>query len=414
MAAEISVSRMKAYFQCPRYAYLERHLPYQTDYPRLAGVQIHQHIQEIEKPVRPAYLCSSCNKKATLKQAAANCCRQCQGEIVTSTRRFHFQTPQAMIGSWNYRWAKALTEATQNGWLVKVDRDVAVRYFGIGRLCLTNYWKAFAELPRPKLVEKRYSYLMPSGTRLTGVLDQIREVTLERIVQVRPELMVDGRLREGFDPMVVVDCKSGFFTYDMDGYLKEISPTADPPTDKQRALWQYSLHEDIQPTAYLWLYSQAHQGRQPVWFEWCHLRSGSKFVTWRDQRDFQEFDMSVKAVINGIQAEDFPKRVDSYACRRCDRVAPCRGERPFYYISPEPLAAGFIGAPSLPPLTIETRPTNVVISPVKQLRLRVTVPRVKQDPPPLIRYDQVELPPQPRYVVKNPPWEDLPEGSDMA
>lgn len=413
MAAEISVSRTNAYLKCPRYAYLERHLPHQTDYPRLAGVQIHQHIQEIEQPVKSVYLCHNCDKKVTLKQAAANCCRQCQGEVVTFSRRFRFQTPEAMIGSWNHRWAKALTEATKNGWLLKVDHEVAKSYFGIGRACLNNYWQAFADLPRPRLVEKRYSSLMPNGIKLTGVIDQVREVTLDRIAQVRPELVVDDRLNESFDPVVIIDYKSGFFTYDLDGYQKKVSPTAAAPTDRQRASWQYSLLEDLQPTAYLWLYAQAHQRRQPVWFEWCHLRSGKKFITWREQRDFQELIASTRAVVNGIQAQDYPKRVDQRICRFCDRIAPCRGERPFYYVPAEPLMTGFIGASTSPAPIIEARPTNVVIPPIRQLRLKVAVPRVKQEPSPLIKFDQIE-PPQPKYVINNPPWEELPTGLDLA
>ncbi len=201
-------------------------------------------------------------------------------------------------------------------------------YGKIGWFCIKNYWNQNISKPQPWHVEKRIEAQLFPMVTFVGVMDQIRKIDLEKIKDIRPELFVDGKLHDDYDPVVIIDYKTVRESYDPRKFDPDISSL-------KLAAHQFELHEDLQVTAYYWLYLQYYK-KLPVGFYWYHLRDGKAFLTYRTKADFKTFLETMQFVVDGIYAESFPKHVGRH-CKRCDYFEACaalRKDRPLMVTEP--------------------------------------------------------------------------------
>jgi len=272
--------------ECPK-SYWFTHilkLPGKTDYPRLMGSTAHRFVAKMHSSTRnPLY----------------------------------YQTLDNARKAWFWTWRYALEKNVPNMLVQSKEKDK--EYGAAGLFCINNYWKQNIDKPAPLYVEKRYEIPLFPMVTFVGIFDQIREMPFDKIAHIRPELIVNGRLTEGYDPVILVDLKTGRESYNPRKFNPDISNLA-------LAAHQFELHEDLQVTAYYWLYFQVH-GKLPIAFYWYHLRDGKAFMTYRNKSDFQTFLEIMKYVVNGIKAESYPKHVAAH-CRRCDFFQECAALRP--------------------------------------------------------------------------------------
>lgn len=345
----LSVSSLKLYLSCGRKYFFYKHpdVAKHTDYPRLCGSTVHSHIQAFYRATK-------------------------------TPRPFYFQSKQSAIGAWFNRWQRAVEEAVKKGQLIRRNPDLDKEYGEIGAICIAQYWEGNIEKARPLMVEKRFEHTFHPALGLVGVMDQVRRVPENYIERHRPELMQEG-LNPDYDPVVIVDLKTHRFGYDT-ARLKN-------PTEYERMREQYNLHEDLQATAYTFLYFQA-TGKMPIGFLWYHLRSGTTFFTYREEEDFLNLLLVVNHVVGNLAAESFPKNSTTENCRSCDYVPECWEKKIFPIASAEPIAGEYVGAEFIPNL-IETDPN-------RQKRMNLKIPRERAAKP-----EEVDsrIP-----VLRNLPW----------
>jgi len=362
----VSVTQFKRYQTCPRQWFYGNHpdIPKKTDYSRLCGIAVHQHIRQLHQPPK-------------------------------EPRPFFFKTKRSALGAWYHRWHREVDKATQQR-LMRADEKATDNYFLIGSRCVSKYWDANINLPRPLETEKTYREPLDVGGRragiLVGVVDQVRSVSLEWIRRHRPELVVNDRLDETFSPVVIVDFKTGEFSYDVEELRKKSQRNLErEPTIEEQVFMQYELHEDLQPTAYTFLYEKT-TGKKPVGVLWNHLRSGALFFTFRDERDYHTLFETVDHFLNNLAAQSFPKHV-GYQCSRCDYLLPCREDRPFLLSKPTSLSEGGEQCMCVP--------TIVKKDPVQQLTLGLQQPRAQHSLP-IVTPSSEERP----IVLRNLPWDE--------
>ena len=355
MARTLSVSDLMNYMFCPAYLYFEDSpdVPKTVDYPLLCGTEVHHAIQELET------------------------------RETAEPRRFYYTTRKAAIGGWHNRWSRALEREGTH--LVQPDKEQEDQYRKVGIWCIGNYWDANEKKPRPDAVERPYQWPVGRGWTLRGRIDQVRTASLAWIAGFRPDLVVDGELKPGYTPVVLIDHKTSLKDYDA-WRLKE-NPTA---VDWVRH--QFPLHIGLQATAYTWLYEK-NTGLRPVGFIWYHLRSGKVFPTFREERDYWRLFRVVKHVIENLEAESFPPN-DGEHCRKCRHYEPCWEDR--YFLIGEP------GELPESPLDVQMVPNTVKKSPETQLLLNVKKLRLKGEKPPLVAKE-----PKP-IVLRSTPWNGLP------
>jgi hypothetical protein len=254
-----------------------------------------------------------------------------------------------------------LETAKAEGKLLVEDAERENQYRYIGKACLEKYWHSNINLARPLEIETRYSHVFPGRCQLVGVFDQVREVSLEFIKANRPELVVGGKLIDGYEPTVIVDCKTSYGSYDTNRFKQDPSLT-------ERIRAQFELHENLQATTYTFLREQ-RTGYKPVGFFWYHLRSGKTFFTFRTERDYETLFSIIDHVLDNMEAMSYPKHV-SNLCRYCDFLEPCRDDRPFLVTDPE-------AAPGVAQLDLI--PNLKVKKDFRQPRLRLQVPREKRE-----------------------------------
>ena len=282
----LSESLAETYLGCPKKYWFShvRKLPEKTDYQRLMGITVHRFIAKMHS---------------------------------SRQNPLYYQTVDNARKAWFWTWRYTLEKNGPN-MLVHSKKDG--EDFGVaGWICIDNYWKRNIDEPAPLHVEKRYEMPLFPMVKFAGRLDQIRAMPLEKIADIRPELIVNGRLIEGYDPVAIIDLKTGKESYDPRRFNPDI-------TDLALAAYHFELHENLQITAYCWLYFQVY-GRLPVAFYWYHLRSGKAFMTYRNKSDFQTFLEIMKYVANGIKAESYPKH-PTPRCRKCDYFQECAALRP--------------------------------------------------------------------------------------
>lgn len=313
-----SYSKLGSYMECPKMFYFSYILGLGKleDYARLCGTLVHQFVKELYKPTKDG-------------------------------RPFWYKTKQSMIKAWFIRWKLLLEKEAGN--IQVIDEKKANEYGTTGAVCLANYWEINQNRPRPIASEKRFTARLASGIKILGIFDQLREVSLEYIQRVRPDLVVDGQLHPDYNPVVIVDLKTNRF-----------GPKPRDVSDIENARKQMQLHTYLQPTAYTWLYEH-NTGKKPIGFIWWHLRSGDAFFTYRTSEDYRLFFEQINHVLLGIEAESYPVHPGDH-CQYCDYFAPCRGGRALLITKP-----GSEFTELTAPALLETA---VVVEPEKQMRFR--------------------------------------------
>lgn len=338
--ARYSPSSLNQYLECPRRYYYARytHLPTKTDYPRLCGVLVHDLIKQMER------------------------------RKTKEPRRYYYKSLESLLLTWKGRWWRAVYEAKERDRLLYVDDKQAGIFFGVGHACLTTYWNQNLRPERkPIQIEKTYRYPTSVGIPLLGIFDQVRQVSLEFIVQHRPELILNGQLHPDYDPVVILDLKTNYHSYDVAAFRKD-------PNLYDWVREQFDLHEGIQATCYCWLYWKKTK-KKPIGFVWYHLRSGQTFFTFREERDFQVLGDIILHITDNVTNLSFPKHIGDQ-CRRCDFYRPCREDRFFMIASPEDIPEAEEGA------ELVLVDSQVRIEAFKQLRLKqFVVPRVPRSVP---------------------------------
>ena len=291
----LSISKAGSYIKCPNFNFLHyvKGSKRKTDYPRLMGSTVHQFVQKMHSPGKNHLYYSS------LKRAQ---------------------------GAWFWKWKTALEK---NGPIMLEHSKKKDEEYGVsGLFCITNYWNGNINKPRPIAVEKRFKVKMFPKVWFVGVFDQIRIISPQTIARIRPELIVNGELKDGYDPVVLVDLKTDKESYDPRRFRPNI-------TDEEMAAYQFDLHENMQITAYYWLYYQVY-GKLPIAFYWYHLRDGKAFMTYRNKSDFQTFLNTMRYVADGIMGESYPLHVGKH-CKYCDYNKECaklRPDRPLMFTEP--------------------------------------------------------------------------------
>ena len=347
----ISYSALSAYLDCPRKYYYShcRAVPKMTDYPRLFGVEIHKHIAQFYRPTR-------------------------------QPRAFYFKNKNAAIKSWLNRWQRALEKAKAEKKLMLIDIEKEKKYAKAGIFCIADYWDKNFGLPRPLEVEGSHKISLDKGIVFKGVFDQIREVSLKWITHHRPELINQGKLEERFDNKVIVDLKTNYLSYDPRQFKEN-------PSLEEKIRLQYELHEDLQVTAFTFLYEKVF-GKKPIGFLWYHLRSGKVFFTYREDRDYHTLADIINHFLENIKAQSFPKHVGRH-CKYCDYLKPCREDRFFMVVQPEEVSGNL--------LSMKFVPNVVKREKSKQLKLKLKIKRKKR-PNPVVKIPE-------EITLRNLPWD---------
>lgn len=286
MRKPFSHTSITAYMECGRAYYLGYLMtpkpPKRTDLPRLFGVFLHQHVQRMHQK--------------------------------TADGRLHYyQTLASAIKAGYHFWYKALEE--NKPYLVPCTQAEIDKYTGLVPICIAQYWKYSVKRPRPLKVEWRIRAPWGNGIDLVGVIDQVRPIAVDDIARLRPELVVDGVLDPEFDPVILVDLKTGGESY---------APWVRGGETANLRQWvtkQAPLHKYKQPTIYTWLY-RAATGKWPIGFAWLHVRSATAFITYRTQRHIDELNLAIRYVAMNLDAQMFPRNEGS-RCARCDFVELC-------------------------------------------------------------------------------------------
>ncbi len=305
--------------------------PRVVDLPRLFGSVVHQHIERME-------------------QLSSN-----------PEQRFYYKDRRSAVNAAYYWWNRALEENRDR--LILVTDQGLSEYQRLLGICINQYWNTSVSRPRPIHVEWKLTQRWDVGVALTGVIDQVRPLSIEQIRRFRPALVQDSQLVEGYDPVWLVDLKTnrGSFTpYQPEGQVAD--------TEK----WvrqQFELHNYLQPTIYTWLYERT-TGKKPIGFIWWHLRSGQYYPTFRVDEHYARLARVVDHVVGNLEVQSFPEHVGTH-CRYCDFINPCQGG-PFLVAWPgnEPGGQQLI-----------RQPNPVIVREPRQLRLRLQVERQPGRPP---------------------------------
>lgn len=326
--SNISKSALADYHRCPRRWYFAQRpdIPKMTDYPRLCGVEVHSFV------ARRLY------------------------RKTKEPRPFFYKTKTSAIKAWFHRWHEALKANMAS--LILPDEENAEKFGSIGALCISNYWNGNYSLPRPLEIEKRYETRY-KGFLIVGIFDQIRTVTEEFIHKQRPELIRSGKLRKGYDPVVIYDLKTEFIR---SGFRPEDSLEA-----KRRA--QYFLHEGLEPTFYTYLYECRH-GKKPVGFAWYNLQLGKFFFTYRTNNHYHQLFYEIDSFLESLQTNFFSARKGKQCCY-CDYLEYCHEGRDFLIAEPQNIEDGAV---SKLIALLNPVPPNTE----KQLSLKLKVPRSKK------------------------------------
>ena len=302
---KVSVTSITTYLDCPR-AYRSRYVDgskkYQT-YPLLLGKAVHDFIRSLHNPTK-------------------------------ESRRYYYKSYSSAWGAWNAddgdkkgAWIRAL-EKNRHLIMQPLPKEIEGRYKSIGWTCINNYWKYAYDKPDPVFSEKALTSGIYPNIRLEGRLDQVRKLSVSSIVKLRPDLVVNGKLIEGYNPVVIVDFKTGFLNLDINDkpvYSDKNNPRfrAEGPGYLDEIRYQYWLHETYQPTAYTMLYER-HFGKKPVGFLLWGVRENERYFTYRTEEQYLDLIEAARHVVEGVQAGTFPKIPAKFKCNNCLFFEPCR------------------------------------------------------------------------------------------
>jgi hypothetical protein len=308
-----------------------------TDYPRLAGSEVHRFIALLHS-------------------------RRKKGD-----RPFFYKSIKSAQNAWFAAWRRALEKNKPP--LLRPDKENGKMFGAIGWNCINHYWQQCEHKPPPLAVEKRYSAPIMTGVDLIGIVDQTRGMERDTIRKYRPDLVVGNQLVSNFDehyaPVVLVDLKTGKQNYDVGTFNPEAGLD-------EWARQQFSLHQDRQATIYTWLYKQVYNVT-PIGFLLWDIRTGKTFFTYREGQDYQNMLAQVEHVVENIRAGSFPTN-EGWQCKWCDYQDACRGERPFLVAKP--------GSVPIAPVVKTSADVATFVLHGKQLKLPgCDMPRRRKDPP---------------------------------
>jgi len=286
---KLSKTSIERYMQCPMlwyFSYVEK-LPSRTDYPRLCGVQVHRFIAGLYKE-HP------------------------------SNRRFWYQNLNTARKAWIYTWKRALEE--NRSLILNPDIEMEKKYAGIGCMCIQNYWNQnIGEDNDPISIEKQFTipldYPNLKGVSLSGVFDQIRTVNLSWLNKRRPEIFAGEKLLPTYDPVLIVDLKTGWSDFDI----------SDDDSDLVKVRKQFEIQLGIQGAAYSLLYKKVF-GKFPAGFLIYPLRLDKKqsiFIKGDEEGPQTVLRENVFHIVENIRNRSFPRNVTAN-CRRCDFYMECR------------------------------------------------------------------------------------------
>lgn len=400
MQRPISQTRLGKFLLCPMMYWFYYHsgLPKKTDFPRVMGTAVHRFIAKMH-------------------------------DRHSSDRPFFYKSKQSALGAWfGFYWKRVLEEFA--GQLGDYPPQKAENYGKIGWFCINNYWERMesGSFGRVVEVETTYKHTLSPGIRLKGVVDQVRESNLEYIESIRPELIVNGRLRKDYQPYFLLDFKTGRFDFDprragennpdekakqvlsealarefaLDQYpllefleeilsqrglyLRDYSPVDLPDlSDRKVQLeilkMQAPFHLDIQETLYTFLFEQRWR-KKPAGFLLYNLYSDTIIPTYREETDYQELFEQIRFYTVNVQARAFPK-MPGTKCQRCDYVYHCLGEKRFFISVP-------VGLPTSDSL-LSVEVTLPERKPDKQLRMKLQIPRESGTEPAPLENEQLSF-----------------------
>lgn len=318
-----------------------------TDYPRLFGSAMHQHAQGFyRKTAEP--------------------------------RPFYYKTLKSAIGGWFGKWERTLDETYKKGILIKVDPEKEKDYAELGALCTKNFWNGSIKRPRPLQLEREYRVRIPEldYIQLTGKFDQLVEVPIDYIQARRPELVENGQLIPGYDPVAIVDIKTDRYDYDL-------SPHEKNPTPQDFYRRQFPFHNDLQKTAYSYLYEKNNRGHRNIGFIRWNLRHNIRRFSFSEEPDYQNMFLIFRDIINHFQDQNFYREYGRH-CEWCDYLEPCAQDRYLLIAAADdPVIDQTEATTSLVLPVIRGVPTGVEVSPVQQLRFpsrKFKTPRAKGKP----------------------------------
>lgn len=290
---KLSISSIGMYMECPASYYFKylKKLPSKTDYPRLCGVAVHAFIAKIEKPTK-------------------------------KERRYFYKTFFSARKAWFKIWHDTVEENIKK--MANTNKKDTENYGGIGWICIQNYWNQNYDKPHPLAREKRLRMHYKAGVDLIGVVDQIRTIAPEWVPIIRPDLVENGILNPNFDPVVIVDFKTGRYDYEISEKINQ--------NDILRH--QADLQRSPQVAVYELLYKARYNGKLPLGFYLYQLRNGKLFFVRGDSKESQDilFD-NIEHVLENTELQSFPKNIGSH-CRTCDYVESCIGNTNFYISNP--------------------------------------------------------------------------------
>jgi hypothetical protein len=400
MSRATSKTALETFLNCPMQYWFHYFsgLPKKTDFPRVMGIAVHRFLAKLH-------------------------------EKHSGERPFFFKSKQSAISSWfGYYWRTALEEFSEQ--LGDFPQEKAETYGRVGWFCINNYWERMSDSKLGAVLEseKTYTHQLSPGVKLTGKLDQVRSASLEYIESFRPELVVNGRLQEGYLPYFILDFKTGRFDFDprragennpteagkatlsrhlagefsldeepilqfleyllgeknlyLRDYTKVTLPDlSDPAVLLEILRMQTAFRLGIQETMYTFLFEQKWQ-KKPVGFLLYNLHNDTVLPTYRDENDYEDLFSQVGYFKANVQAGLYPK-IPGMKCQRCDYCLECLGEE-----------RSFISIPVDLPDTLSLLPVEVSPrkpEPEKQMKMKISIPREKANPPQAAKTEQLSF-----------------------
>lgn len=286
------------FMRCPKSYMLSKKCKKRTDYPRLSGNAVHDFIKFLYNKRKPV------------------------------DRPYYFLSVDSARKCWFPYWEKYQKKNADK--LVRVKKEDSEKFGGSGWNCIENYMVKNKNSPTPIAIEKRIviTYLPEDshfgGILIEGILDQTRTVSPRSIAKLRPEVVFNGELSDRYDPVIILDIKSGF---NVDFKI----PKGFSREDAIRI--QTPLQRNLQAAIYSFLYRES-TSKWPLMFYLYGLKDNELYPVRGDEPQLQEnFVEVVSYVSRNIEEGYFPRHVGIH-CKHCDYTDECKGNSNFYISTP--------------------------------------------------------------------------------
>lgn len=281
---EISKTSLVIHHRCPFELYIARFGIDETkvstlEYKNLCGILVHAHIKRIHASHR-------------------------------HDGRYYYKSEKNAVNSFRLLWSKALEKHSKD--IKDKNEKESRKYLSLGSKCLHNYWIINERKKDPTNVELKLSIPLKNGFVLTGIIDQIREIDIEQIRKIRPDAVKDNKLNPDYDPVLVIDLKTGPLEDEFDSSLIE-----DPKT-------QSLVHTNLQSSVYALLYKK-HFGKWPIAFTFWQLEENRFQNVFGDSKEAQNILWrEIDRYIESITKRYFKKNIRIENCRQCAMSEKCK------------------------------------------------------------------------------------------